>query len=67
MNKDKNKEIAFKLAEEGNDEEAKKYFTRSLNIKSKMIFLLMDILAELKIQYVVAPYEADAQMAYMVK
>ena len=27
----------------------------------------MDILKELEIEYVVAPYEADAQMAYMVK
>ena len=27
----------------------------------------MDILIELKIEFVVAPYEADAQMAYMVK
>ena len=27
----------------------------------------MDILNEIEIEFVVAPYEADAQMAYMVK
>ena len=27
----------------------------------------MDVLKELEIEFVVAPYEADAQMAYMVK
>ena len=27
----------------------------------------MDILNELEIEFVVAPYEADAQMAYMVQ
>ena len=32
-----------------------------------MIDLFMDILNEIEIEFVVAPYEADAQMAYMVK
>jgi len=32
-----------------------------------MVDLFMDILKELEIDFVVAPYEADAQMAYMVK
>ena len=32
-----------------------------------MIDLFMDILIDLKIEFLVAPYEADAQMAYMVK
>ena len=32
-----------------------------------MIDLFMDILIELNIEFVVAPYEADAQMSYMVK
>ena len=27
----------------------------------------MDVLKELEIEFVVAPYEADAQMAFMVK
>ena len=32
-----------------------------------MVDLFMDILHELEIDFVVAPYEADAQMAFMVK
>jgi len=32
-----------------------------------MVDLFMDVLKELEIEFVVAPYEADAQMAYMVK
>jgi len=32
-----------------------------------MIDLFMDILIELNIEFIVAPYEADAQMAFMVK
>ena len=32
-----------------------------------MVDLFMDVLKELEIEFVVAPYEADAQMSYMVK
>jgi len=32
-----------------------------------MVDLFMDVLKELEIEFIVAPYEADAQMAYMVK
>ena len=32
-----------------------------------MIDLFMDILKELEIEFLISPYEADAQMAYMVK
>ena len=32
-----------------------------------MIDLFMDILKELEIEFLVAPYEADAQMTYMVQ
>jgi len=28
---------------------------------------LVDVLASLKVEYIISPYEADAQMAYMVK
>lgn len=31
-----------------------------------MIDVFMDILKELEIEFLIAPYEADAQMAYMV-
>lgn len=32
-----------------------------------MVDLFMDVLKEIEVEYIVAPYEADAQMAYMVK
>jgi exonuclease-1 len=66
-NKAANKELAMQMAEKGNDDDAKKYFTRALILRSKMIDLLVDILNALKIEVVVAPYEADAQIAYMVR
>jgi len=36
-------------------------------LRTKMIDIFMDILKELEIEFLVAPYEADAQMAFMVK
>ena len=65
-NKRINKETAMQKAEEGNEEEARKYFMRSLILRSKMIDLFIDILKQLEIQLVIAPYEADSQIAYMV-
>lgn len=50
----------MQMAEMGNDDEAKKYFTRALILRTKMIDLLVDILRELGLEVVVAPYEADA-------
>lgn len=47
--KQANKEMALKAAEIGNDDEAKKYFTRCIVLRSKMIDLLIDILHEMKI------------------
>ena len=32
-----------------------------------MVDLFMDVLKELSIEFIVAPYEADAQISYMVK
>ncbi len=66
-NKKANKEVALQMCEKGQDEEARKYFARSLILRTKMIDLLIDILHELNIEIVIAPYEADAQIAYMVK
>ena len=66
-NKKANKELAMQMAETGNEDQARKYFTRSLVLRSKMIDLLVDVLVGLNIEVVVAPYEADAQIAYMVR
>lgn len=66
-NKRTNKDMALNYAKEGKIEEAKKYFMRSLQLRSKMIDLLKDILRLLDIEFIVAPYEADAQIAYLVR
>ena len=55
-----NKELAMQKAEDGNEDEARKYFMRSLILRSKMIDLFVDILRSLNVDFVVAPYEADA-------
>ena len=55
------------MAEDGQEDEARKYFGRSLILRTKMIDLFIDILQCLDIEYIIAPYEADAQMAYMVR
>ena len=52
---------------EGDVEKARKFYSRCLVLRQKMVDLFMDVLKELEIEFVVAPYEADAQMAYMVK
>lgn len=66
-NKKANKELALQMAEKGQEEDARKYFARSLVLRSKMIDLLVDVLRALNIEVIVAPYEADAQIAYLVK
>ncbi len=66
-NKKANKELALQMAETGNDEQARKYFTRSLVLRTRMIDLLVDVLVALDIEVIVAPFEADAQISYMVR
>jgi len=65
LNKEKNLEIAKKSLEEGDEENAKKFFKMALNVTAKMINTLIEILKKLKIKIVVAPYEADAQLAHL--
>ncbi|CAI2364037.1 unnamed protein product [Moneuplotes crassus] len=65
--KKKNKKKGEQLDKQGNHEEAKKYFGKSMVISSKMINLLIDVLHKLGIEVVMAPYEADAQISYLCK
>ena len=45
---------------------AKKYI-ESIEITSEMVYNLIIELQKLKIQFIVAPYEADAQLTYLFK
>lgn len=65
--KAKNKELAEQAVKQGNEQDAKKFSTRCLVIKGNQVDLFMEILTLLKIEHLTAPYEADAQMAYMVR
>ncbi|CAD8208546.1 unnamed protein product [Paramecium pentaurelia] len=56
---------AKELSESGNQEEAKKYFQRCLKIRKQMMYTTFDVLKELEVQYIIAPYEADSQIAHM--
>ena len=63
----KNKLAAEDFDSKGDVENARKYYQRCLVLRQRMVDLFMDILHELEIDFIVAPYEADAQMAFMVK
>jgi 5''-3'' exonuclease (including N-terminal domain of PolI) len=61
------KEKGLKLFNEGHIEEAKKTFTRSIKITKKMIYRLIDMLRAMNVDYLIAPYEADAQVSFLCK
>ena len=63
----KNRLEAEKADAMGDKEKATRLYSRSLVLRQKMVDLFMDILHECNVEFVVAPYEADAQMSYMVK
>lgn len=58
---------AEKLLAEGNVEAANKKFAEAIDITPKHAYALIYALEQLGITYYVAPYEADAQLAYLVK
>lgn len=49
----------------GNVQEARKYMAQSINITHKMALKLIQECRKMKIDCIVAPYEADAQLAYL--
>jgi len=63
----RNRKKAEQFDKQGNHEEAKKYFGKSMVISSKMINLFIDILHKLDIELIISPYEADAQISYLCK
>ncbi|KAJ9073858.1 Rad2 nuclease [Entomophthora muscae] len=49
----------------GEKKQAEEYFQRSIDITPEIAYTLMQVLIERKLPYVVAPYEADAQLAFL--
>ncbi|KAJ3357758.1 Rad2 nuclease [Kappamyces sp. JEL0680] len=53
--------------EKGETAKAMECFQTSVNITPEMAYAFIKALKQAKVQYVVAPYEADAQLAYLDK
>ncbi|XP_068503243.1 exonuclease 1 isoform X1 [Phaseolus vulgaris] len=60
-----NRELAMTKLKEGNVGAASELFQRAVNITPVMAHQLIQTLKSEKIEFVVAPYEADAQLAYL--
>ncbi|CAJ1952050.1 unnamed protein product [Sphenostylis stenocarpa] len=60
-----NRELALAKLKEGNVGAASELFQRAVNITPVMAHKLIQTLKSEKIEFVVAPYEADAQLAYL--
>lgn len=65
--KAKNKALAKQARKDGNNLDARKFSVRSMVLKSRQVDLFIEILNHLNIEHVTSPYEADAQMAFMVR
>lgn len=53
------------LAKQGKLKEARDYFVKAVDVGTEMAFQLIKALKAEGIPYIVAPYEADAQLAYL--
>ncbi|KAG2154183.1 PIN domain-like protein [Suillus bovinus] len=53
------------LASQGRHKEAREYFVKCIDVTPQMAYQLIKALRAENVPYVVAPYEADAQMAYL--
>ena len=59
------REKAQELLENGDQENAIKKYGESIDITPQMAHILIKVLEGLGVEYYVAPYEADAQLAYL--
>ncbi|GAC95247.1 hypothetical protein PHSY_002822 [Pseudozyma hubeiensis SY62] len=60
-----NLQRAKELEQEGKSQQARDVYGKCVDITPEMAFQLIKVLKEENIPYVVAPYEADAQLAYL--
>lgn len=58
-------EQAKKLFEQGKEDQAKNILISSIDITPNMVKQLTNILTSMNVEFIVAPYEADAQLAYL--
>ncbi|KAM6592463.1 hypothetical protein CsatA_000166 [Cannabis sativa] len=60
-----NREIAMVKLKEGDVSAATEFFQKAISVTPQMAHQLIQILRSENIEFVVAPYEADAQLAYL--
>lgn len=64
--KEENRLKGMAFLEKGNEEEARKYLSRCIIITERIITLTMSALYTKGVEYMVAPYESDSQIAKLV-
>eukprot|EP00892_Ulva_mutabilis_P007615 jgi/Ulvmu1/5225/UM022_0018.1 len=62
-----NRERGRQLAAAGNTRAAMEMYQRAVEVTPQMARAFMEALATAGVEFIVAPYEADAQMAYLAK
>jgi exonuclease-1 len=65
--REKNKTDARAAAEDGNSELAMKHYQRSVSITPEMVQNLIQALKKEGVDFIVSPYESDAQLSYLSK
>ncbi|KAJ7599055.1 PIN domain-like protein, partial [Mycena floridula] len=63
--RDDNLARANELAEQGKHSQAREYYVKCVDVTPQMAFQFIKALKAESVSYVVAPYEADAQLAYL--
>ncbi|KAL0097822.1 PIN domain-like protein [Phycomyces blakesleeanus] len=61
------REAGYELKRQGNTRAATEQFQKAISITPEMIAQVSKALAIRKVQTIVAPYEADSQLAYLIK
>ena len=59
--------LATQYLQRGDVGKANDCFQQAVSISRKMVLVFMQFLDERNVEYMVAPYEADSQMAYLAK
>jgi len=62
-----NLEKANSFLEQGDEIEARKYFSRAIKITKEMIYHAIDLCRQMRVDFILAPYESDAQIAFLIK
>lgn len=65
--REESKKLALELHNKGRTAEAQQEFQKAVDVTPYMARQLIEELKRMKVQYVVAPYEADPQLVYLEK